>query len=577
MFGYMLTNRIIKYTCVLITLPLWNIAHAQDLEELPDSLYFKANGGINLGLSAYAANGMNARRDPFSYVLNANLVINISDAISMPFSATLSSGSKTFSQPRYNIVGISPKYKAVTVHAGYRNMQFSSYTLNGISFFGLGVEVAPEESFWKFKALGGRFAKGIPFNDEITGKIELPSYQRMGWGSMLTLGNKDYSADLIVFKATDNHHSISIPDSLQINPKENLTFGFNTRLKLAEKLFLTTEYAGSAFTEDTRMDELFFDRYTYLNNLGKLYTPRESSSFHKALGATLTYSNDKNSFGATFQRVDPDYKTLGSTYMNNDYRNITFNLSRAFLDNRITFSGNYGVQKNNLENDREVAESRIIGAAQIACNMTDKLNLMGNYSNYTTSSNPTYLNLIDSLRYMQVAGNYGVIVAYSTGSEVASHNLNLNLTMQTSDMLNNTATEVTESKTRTKNAVFSYTLSYLPLQVNINSSLNFTLFESENVNSTTIGPVFSIQRPLLNKKINSSLSFSYMNSVTDGNNNTTSVIRLNAAYKVRPKHTIKLSVSGTGMKRMVPEENSEELVKQNSNELRCTLNYAWNF
>jgi hypothetical protein len=577
MFGYMLTNRIIKYTCVLITLPLWNIAHTQDLEELPDSLYFKANGGINLGLSAYAANGMNARRDPFSYVLNANLVINISDAISMPFSATLSSGSKTFSQPRYNIVGISPKYKAVTVHAGYRNMQFSSYTLNGISFFGLGVEVAPEESFWKFKALGGRFAKGIPFNDEITGKIELPSYQRMGWGSMLTLGNKDYSADLIVFKATDNHHSISIPDSLQINPKENLTFGFNTRLKLAEKLFLTTEYAGSAFTEDTRMDELFFDRYTYLNNLGKLYTPRESSSFHKALGATLTYSNDKNSFGATFQRVDPDYKTLGSTYMNNDYRNITFNLSRAFLDNRITFSGNYGVQKNNLENDREVAESRIIGAAQIACNMTDKLNLMGNYSNYTTSSNPTYLNLIDSLRYMQVAGNYGVIVAYSTGSEVASHNLNLNLTMQTSDMLNNTATEVTESKTRTKNAVFSYTLSYLPLQVNINSSLNFTLFESENVNSTTIGPVFSIQRPLLNKKINSSLSFSYMNSVTDGNNNTTSVIRLNAAYKVRPKHTIKLSVSGTGMKRMVPEENSEELVKQNSNELRCTLNYAWNF
>lgn len=570
-------SRIFKYTCVLITLPVWSTIQAQDLEKLPDSLYFKANGGINLGLSAYAANGMNARRDPFSYILNANLVINISDAISMPFSATLSSGSKTFSQPRYNIVGISPKYKAVTVHAGYRNMQFSSYTLNGISFFGLGVEIAPEESFWKFKALGGRFAKGIPFNDEISGKIELPSYQRMGWGSMLTLGNNDYSADLIIFKATDNHHTITIPDSLQINPKENLTFGFNTRLKLAENLHLTTEYAGSAYTEDTRMNELFFDRYTYLNNLGKLFTPRESSSFHKAVGATLTYSNDKNSIGATFQRVDPDYKTLGSTYMNNDYRNITFNLSRAFLENRITFTGNYGVQKNNLENDRKVAESRIIGAAQVACNLTDKLNIMGNYSNYSTSSNPTYLNLIDSLRYIQVAGNYGIIVAYSTGSEITSHNFNLNLTMQTSDMLNNTATEVTESKTRTKNAVFSYTLSYLPLQININSSFNYTLFESENVNSTTMGPVVSIQRPFMDKKINSSLSFSFMNSITDGNNNTTSVIRLNAAYKVRPKHTLKLAVSGTGMKRMVPDDDSQAMVQQNSNEIRCTINYAWNF
>lgn len=577
MFGYMLTSKIFKYICVLITLCCIHNISAQDLEKLPDSLYFKANGGINLGLSSYAAQGMNARRDPFSYVLNANLVINISDAISMPFSATLSSGSRTYNTPRYNIVGISPKYKAVTVHAGYRSMQFSQYTLSGINFFGLGVEVAPKESFWKFKTLGGRFAKGIPFNNEITGRVELPSYERWGWGGMLTLGNKDYSADLILFKATDDHHSVSIPDSLNITPKENLTFGLNTKLKLAEKLNLTTEFAGSAFTEDTRMEEVFYDKYTYLNNLGGLFTPRLSSSFHKAIGITLTYSGDKHSIGVTYQRVDPDYKTLGSTYMNNDYRNITFNLSKTFLKDKITFSGNYGLQKNNLENDRQNEESRMIASAQITYNITEKLNVMGNYSNYSTSSNPTYINLIDSVRFVQVAENYGGLVSYSMGNEVTSHNFNLNLTMQTSDLLNNTATEVTQTMTQSKNAVFSYTLSYQPLQISLNTSFNATLFESADNNSTTYGPVISVQRPFMNRKMNSSISYSRMNSRTGGNDNTTTVIRLNATYKLFPKHTIKFAASGTAMGRMVRDEETQEMVHQNSSELRFTLNYAWNF
>ncbi len=572
----MLTIKKLKYISVLSVL-LSTYASSQDLEKLPDSLYFKANGGVNFGLSGYASSGMDARRDPFSYILNANLVLNISDAISMPFSAILSSGSKTYNTPHYNIVGISPKYKSVTVHAGYRNMQFSPYTLNGISFFGLGVELEPKDSFWKFKSLGGRFAKGIPFRNDITGQVELPSFERWGWGGMLTLGNKDYSTDLILFKATDNHRSVKIPDTLNITPKENLTFGFNTKLKLAEKLTLSSEFAASAYTEDTRMEEIFYDRYSYLNNLGNLFTPRLSSTFSKAVGVTLSYTEDKYTLGATFQRIDPDYITLGSTYMNNDFRNITFNLARSFLENRIIFSGNYGVQKNNLNNDRQTDENRIISSAQLSYNVTEKLNLMGNYSNYSTNSEPSYLNFIDSVRYAQVAENYGGMASYSTGNDVISHNFNLNLTLQKSDMLNNTATEVTEIKTRTKNAVLSYTFSYQPLKLSLNSSLNATIFESANMNSTTIGPVFSLQRPFFERKINTSLAYSFMNSESNGLNNTTSIIRLNASYKLKPKHTLKFVGAMTFMGRMVRDEETEEFVQKKSGEYRFTLNYAWNF
>ncbi len=567
----------LKYYCIVFLFALFQNMQAQDLENIPDSLYVKATGGINLGLQGYSSNGMNARRDPFSYLLNANLTINISDVINMPFSATFSSGSKTFNQPSFAILGISPKYKAVTLHAGYRNMQFSPYTLNGISFMGGGLEVDPKESIWKFKVLAGRFAKGIPFKDDINGQIELPSYERWGWGGMLTLGKKDNAIDLILFKATDDHSSVNIPDSLNIAPKENLTFGVNTRFKVFKNINIKTEYAGSAFTEDTRMEEIVYDRYTYLNNMGGLFTPRLSSSYSHAYSMNAAYSAETFSIGAGFQRVDPDYKTLGSTYMSNDFRNITLNASKSLLENKVTVSGNYGFQKNNLEGDKEQTTNRVIAAVQGSVNINEHWNVSGNYSNYSTESNPTYINLVDSMKYMQVTKNYGGMLSYSTASEAVSHNVMLNLTVQNSDMLNNSATEVTQTNTLSRNALLSYSISIQPLQLSVNSSVNATVFESEDNTSKTVGPVVSVQRPFLKKKINTSLSWSRMITMNEGRNNSTSVIRANVKYKVLPKHTIKLSGSASFFNRYTRNEETEGYVKEKSNESRVMLNYGFNF
>ena len=573
----MLFNKLLKYCFIVLLLVYSRHVSAQDLENIPDSLYFKINGGINASTQFYTSSGMNARRDPFSYLLNANLVINVSDVISMPFSATFSSGSRTFNQPSFAIMGISPKYKAVTLHAGHRNMQFSPYTLNGISFLGGGVEVDPEKTIWRFKALAGRFAKGIPFKDDISGNVELPSYERWGWGGMVTLGKKDYSVDFILFKATDDHHSVSIPDSLNIAPKENLTFGLNTKFKLFEKLKVSTEYAGSAFTEDTRMEEVVYDRYTYLNNMGNLFVPRQSSSYSNAYSFKVDYGGETFSVGASFQRVDPEYKTLGSTYMSNDFRNITLNASKSLLESKLTLSGNCGFQKNNLAGDKEQTTNRAIASVQGSFNISENWNIAGNYSNFSTESNPTYINLVDSIRYMQVTENYGGMVSYSTASEVLTHTAMLNVTVQSSDMLNNSATEVTETNTLSRNAMLSYTMGVQPLQLTLNSSLNATVFESEGNSSRTMGPVVSLQRPFLKKKINTTVSWSRMMTMTDGRSNSTSVVRMNVNYRFLPKHTIKLTASSTFLNRHVREGEEEGYVRKKSNETRLMLNYGFNF
>lgn len=550
---------------------------AQDLEQIPDSLYIKANGGINIGLTGYQSNGMDNRRDPFAYLLSANLTFNISDAISMPFSATFSSGSQTYSQPRFAIVGISPKYKAITVHAGHRSMQFSPYTLNGIMFMGGGVEVAPKEKLWQFKIMSGRLAKGIPYQDNLTGRVELPSYERWGYGGMLTVGNKDYSGDIILFKATDFDQSVYMPDSAGIAPEENLTFGINTRIKIFDNLKLKTEYAGSAYSSDIRMAEIQYDRYTYLNNLGGLFSPRLSSSYSNAYTIALNYGGKTFSFGVNFKQVDPEYTTLGSTYIANDFRNLTLNAAKSMFENKLNISGSFGNQTNNLDGDKAQTTKRIIGSLQGSLKASERLNISGNYANYSSSTDPSYIQLVDSIKYAQVSKNYVGMVSYSVPGELITHNFMLNVSAQTSDMLNNNATEVVQSNTLSKTALLSYTSSYQPLKLSLNTSLNITQFDMETGRSQTIGPVVSVSRPFLNRKISSSLSYSYMSSATNGNNNTTSVLRLNANWKIRPKHTLKFNVGTTFMDRMVKEEGTSAMVPKKSNETRAVLNYNMSF
>ncbi len=546
------------------------------MEQIPDSLFIKTTGGINIGLTAYNSNGMSNRRDPFSYLLSANLTFNISDVITLPFSATISSGSKTYSQPRFTIVGISPKYKAVTLHAGYRTMQFSPYTLSGIMFLGGGIEIDQKEKYWQVKLMSGRLAKGIPYQDYISGEVEQPSFERWGYGGMVTVGNSDYAADLILFKAADINTDF-LPDSADVAPKENLAVGINTRFKVFNKISISTEYSGSAYTADTRMDKVVYDKYTYINNLGGLFTPRLSSSFSNALVVGITYSGEGFSFGVNYKRVDPDYTTLGSTYVSNDFRNLTLNATKSFLENKINMSGSFGTQKDNLEGDKEQTTKRIIGSLQGTYSVNERINLSANYSNFSNNTTPTSLLLTDSIKYVQVSKNYGGMFSYSVPGDLMTHNFMLNVTVQTSNMLNNTATEVVESNTHSKNALLSYTTSYQPYNVSFNASINFSQFVSASSNTNTIGPVTSISKPFFNRKLNSTLSYAWLNTKTGDNNSTTSVLRLNLSWKILPKHTLKFNAGTTFMNRMVMNEETEVLEPKKSNETKLALNYSMNF
>ena len=79
--------------------------------------------------------------------------------------------------------------------------------------------------------------------------------------------------------------------------------------------------------------------YNWLNN------------YFNALNVSFDYPAGNGTIGAGYERIDPNYKTLGAYFFNNDLENITVNASQTIFDNKLNLSVNAGLQQDNLDNE----------------------------------------------------------------------------------------------------------------------------------------------------------------------------------------------------------------------------------
>lgn len=159
-----------KITLVLaLTLPL--TLHSQDVEALLKTFKNKpiqVSGGVSTNHIYYYSDGISPRRNnPYTYYAQGNLNFNIYNKVSLPFSFSYSNAVFDYTYPQnqqsFNQFGLSPKYKWITLHGGYRSMTFSPYTLNGHIFLGGGAELAPSDKV-DIALMYGRLQKAVEFD-----------------------------------------------------------------------------------------------------------------------------------------------------------------------------------------------------------------------------------------------------------------------------------------------------------------------------------------------------------------------------------------------------------------------------
>ncbi|GAA5042358.1 hypothetical protein GCM10011506_44240 [Marivirga lumbricoides] len=534
---------------------------------------FKISGFLSANAVGYHVSGIPNRREPFYWIFSGNLNISFLEW-SIPITATVSQQESDFdAQLPFNQFGVSPRYKSVTLHLGYRSLNFSEFTLAGNMFLGVGVEVAPENSLVKVSAMYGRFARALNERGAEGFNSRLPAYERWGYGSKVTVGNEKREADLIFFKAADNLESIdrTLADSVGLKPQENFVLGINTRQQITEKTQINVEYALSAYTTDTRNPEIVLDKFTYANNLGGIYVPRESSQFNGAISGSLTYGGEMIQLQVKYRRIGPEYKTMGSTFLNNDLEDITGGVSWRMLKGKINVSTNAGVQRNNLDDEQLSSMVRIVAGANIAYTVSNHLNLNASVANFNASSQLTQFSantlspiMRDSLYYLQVTNNASLGANYSVGEGDFRNVLFSNASYQdaSSNQGNNTTFY---------NVNAGYQLNYVPADFTVSTSFNYNDNSSEQVRNKSFGPSLVVAKHFFKRSLKCSLTstalYNQLNAEKAADIYSTKFM---TAYSYAKKHT--LSFDATYVSREAYTENNKSF-----NELRAGILYSYTF
>ncbi len=517
---------------------------AQNLENIDKEKPVSISGGVQLNAMGYTVKGINSRRAPFTWIGTGNLNIDLY-GWSVPLSFSYTNHQGNFQQP-FNRYGISPTYKWAKAYVGYHSLTYSAYTLNGHVFLGGGLELTPGK--YRINAMYGRFQKAVAADTQ-AGAAKPPVYQRQGMALKTGYGAAKGSIDAIVFYAADDKNSLpQVPDSLSVFPAQNTALSLIAKKQLGKRLTMDAEWATSLFTRDQTAARV--SQPSGIKRIGaKLMPMRESTTAHQAFKGGLTLALNKGFIQGRYERVDPDYQTLGAYFFSNDLENITLGAGWQFWQNRLQLNAQGGIQHNNLD-QTDISQTRR-WVSNYTANLlpTDRWQFTTTYSNFTSFTNirpqadPFFSTEFDSLNFYQVNQNASLLMSYAFGTKERKGNIVLSSTYQQ-------VTETTQDSLSARQASFyysnnaSYRINYVPLNlaISIGGNLHYNLLGL--ISTTTWGPLLSINKSLMEKKMRGTFSTGLNQVITNKlATNRVMTARFNTSYSPAKSHQVSLNIN----------------------------------
>lgn len=527
-----------RFLIIVLSLSSFIFSFAQELHKIEDKKPFQITGSLMTSLNYNESSNSFQSYEPFSYLVSVNLTPSIY-GFSIPLSATYSKMNKSFNQPFYRF-GLSPTYKWAKLNLGYRTTNFSKYTVSGQNSLGAGIELNPKK--FRVGFMYGKFRRNKGFKTTNTTNYSDEDYSRKGFAAKLGYGtNKNY-LDLVFSRIADDKDDYDINSTNSIYPESNVIASAISEFSISKYFKFKVEAAASIFTQNMLADN--FDENdipSQLQNLGDFFNINSSSTFAMAKDVSVDYHNKKITIGLNYQRVDPEYQSLGTYFIRNDFENIAVNAGYKLKKGNI--GGSLGFVKDNLKNTKIAQTNRVMSRLNIALNPTEKFSVVANYSNFSTKQTEGRVPLNDTIRLYQVNKNISISPQLRFIKEKHSNIIMANFVfaeMNDKNAFNDYSTPVLSKTAFIQHMYRSNIHNY-----GISTNVNYIDFEAINSRVTNIGPTISLDKSILKKKGLIRIGMSYLWS--DNNDVKGKVIsgQTSFNYKISKKQKLKLNFSLT--------------------------------
>lgn len=482
-------------------------ASAQDLDEISFKKGVTLSGGFNFNNTFYSGSDSLIKRDPYLFLLNGNLNMNLW-GISLPFSFSYSNTSQSYTQP-FNKIQIAPKYKWLKFYFGDASLNFSQYTLAGHNFRGVGMELTPGN--WYVGAMHGRLVKAVEYDPQ-EDNWQTVAYKRMGYGMKLGYANGGTDVNATFFTAEDDKNSLdyAVPAEADLHPQRNAAVSGYLRQAFLTYFYVQAEYAFSIYNSELR--NAMGDTARTSNFIDKLFGRQGNDRYVDALSASLGYQGPLWGLAFCYERVAPDYQTLGGYYFTNDVENFSLAPNVRLFKGRLNLSGKVGVEYNNLNGLRSDDTRRMVSSANASFASGKAWTASLSYSNFSTYTKfrkvayPYYSDDLDSLNFYQVTHTLNGSVGYSFGNEARLHNLSL---MSSYQKGNTEKEDVRLVMSDIVSGSLLYSESFVPISLTASAFFSVNYADASEMESLYWGPGINCSKAFFKDKLNSSLSCAY--------------------------------------------------------------------
>ena len=507
------------YCLLLLCLP-GTVAVAQDVGQFSADKPVTVQGSI--GLRSYYSTGSQSplyRANPFGYALSGSATVTLFGGLSLPFTVAYSNRQTSFSQP-FNQFGISPSYKGFTLRAGYQNLRYSDYTLNGFTLLGGGLEV--QRGLLRAGFIMGRFNRAVVSEEgKPTTFLRTGFAARLGMNLRKVVDNQSSNdfVDLIVLQGRDQAASLTNYEKEGLSPARNTVAGIiiNKSFGKAQQIVFTADAAISIYTGNINAAKI---DSTLLPSaippvLYKSVDPNVSSRGLLAANTTLSYTGRGFGLRLGYQRIDPGFTTMGMYNVNNDLEVISVAPRLNLARNKLIINANVRLQRDNLYANKVRQTQRLLPTATIAYNPSAMFGLSANVNYSTFSQTPgikqTLLTPGQAVAQLMNQANYTLMVMprLSFIGEERSHTFMLSV--GTNQLVDNSGNA--DLKTNTEfsgiNGLFSYAFSLDKANLTLDAGANY--FTLTNVTGTTknIGLNVGVSKGFLANKLSTNLSLNY--------------------------------------------------------------------
>ncbi|MDY4882350.1 MAG: hypothetical protein SO127_08055 [Muribaculaceae bacterium] len=409
----------------------------------------------------------------------------------------------------------------------------SNYVMN-MSFNGVGLEYSSD----KFRAgiFYGRLRNAINADPEDP-FARTPQYKRMGWGFKVGYGSGKNYIDLYLLNAYDIEKSIDEHWRQQISPQENIVVGIKGCVTPFNWLSFTANAATSVFNTDKRVPDV-----PIKTDFDKVFDVKYSSLLRFAGDVNANISVKGVNATISYRMVQPDYTSLGTYYMSNNYHSLGITFGTT-LFNRISLSGTFSGQEDNLSKEQLYTTCGYIYAANASCRIGNHLNITAGYNGYTQTQRNGTCEVNDSTKVHRQMSSYSLSPSLSFESEHLTHNISLSGNLTENKDLNKFATG--ESDVKTTALGLTYNIGVKPIDTDF--TLTYSHQQSDGFNSKYISDIATLgtNRSFLKEKnfnISASVSLCY-NEVVRQSKSLSLGADISASFNLKKVHLFSAGAS----------------------------------